>query len=244
MVDDQNGALEDQRAVSRETTVPRGVTKVFGDAWDVAAAYVELLATDGITKGLLGPREVPRLWERHVLNSVVVAELVPADARVADVGSGAGLPGIPLAIARPDLSVVLVEPLLRRSEFLAATVAALGLPNVTVLRSRAEDVVDDEFDVVTARAVAPLDRLAGWTLPIVRSGGRLLALKGASAVDELDAAVASLARMGATSWRVETVGRGVVEPPATVVVVEMGERRSRAGGREETRGRAGRRRRK
>ncbi|WP_116947892.1 16S rRNA (guanine(527)-N(7))-methyltransferase RsmG [Jiangella endophytica] len=203
--------------------VPDSASAVFGDRLELAAAYAAQLAGPGIERGLLGPREVPRIWDRHILNSAVVAELVDEGRTVADVGSGAGLPGIPLAIARPDLEVVLIEPLLRRSEFLAETVAALGLDGVSVLRSRAEDVRPRaRFDVVTARAVAPMDRLAGWTLPLLRPGGVLLALKGQSVSEELRDSAASLARMGATSWRVEEAGAGVVDPAARVAVVVAG----------------------
>ncbi len=203
--------------------VPDSASAVFGDRLELAVAYAAQLAGAGIERGLLGPREVPRIWDRHILNSAVLAELVDEGRVVADVGSGAGLPGIPLAIARPDLEVVLIEPLLRRSDFLTETVAALGLDRVSVLRSRAEDVRPPaRFDVVTARAVAPMDRLAGWTLPLLRPGGVLLALKGRSVSEELRDSAASLARMGATSWRVEEAGEGVVDPAARVAVVVAG----------------------
>ncbi|TDE12608.1 16S rRNA (guanine(527)-N(7))-methyltransferase RsmG [Jiangella asiatica] len=203
--------------------VPDSASSVFGPRVGVAAAYAELLAGPGIERGLLGPREAPRLWDRHILNSAVLAELVEPGLRVADVGSGAGLPGIPLAIARPDLEMVLIEPLLRRSEFLTEAVQRLRLESVTVLRSRAEDVTPSAtFDVVAARAVAPMERLAGWTLPLLRPGGLLLAMKGESVSEELRDSAASLARMGATSWRVEVAGTGVVEPVARVAVVTAG----------------------
>jgi 16S rRNA (guanine527-N7)-methyltransferase len=203
--------------------VPDSASVLFGERLPLAIAYAEQLAGPGIERGLLGPREVPRLWDRHILNSAVLGSLVDPGLTVADVGSGAGLPGIPLAIARPDLEVVLIEPLLRRSEFLTETVTALGLDGVTVLRSRAEDVRPrGRFDVVTARAVAPMERLAGWTLPLLRPGGVLLALKGRSVSEELQESAASLARMGATSWRVEEAGAGVVDPVARIAVVEAG----------------------
>ena len=203
--------------------VPDSASALFGDRLPLAVAYAEQLAGPGIERGLLGPRELPRIWDRHILNSAVLGALVDPAVTVADVGSGAGLPGIPLAIARPDLEIVLIEPLLRRSEFLTETVSALGLDGVTVLRSRAEDVQPrGRFDVVTARAVAPMDRLAGWTLPLLRPGGVLLALKGQSVSEELRDSAASLARMGATSWRVEEAGAGVVDPVARIAVVEAG----------------------
>ena len=189
---------------------PAAAAAVFGAALDRAVAYAEILATDGTVRGLLGPREVPRLWDRHLLNSAVVAELVPPAARVVDAGSGAGLPGIPLALARPDLTVVLLEPLARRHAFLTECVERLGLAGVTVLRGRAEEGPIRRSlagaDVVTARAVAPLDRLAGWCLPLLRDGGRLLALKGVTAETELAAARAALTRAGAAAGRIQQRG--------------------------------------
>lgn len=183
----------------------------------MAEAYVELLATEGVTRGLIGPREIPRLWSRHVMNSVVVAPRVPHGATVADVGTGAGLPGLVWAIARPDLAVALVEPLLRRTTFLTETVEALGLDNCTVVRSRAEDV-RDTYDVVTARAVANLDQLGRWCMPLVtKPGGVLLALKGRSAAEEVQASTATLHRLGATTIVVATYPNG--EIPTTVVEV-------------------------
>lgn len=200
------------------TTPPvpdRAGSFVFGDLLPLALRYERWLAGAGIERGLLGPREVDRLWERHLLNSAVVAPLLDAGARVVDVGSGAGLPGIPLALARPDCSVVLLEPLARRAAFLTEVVEDLGLgPRVSVVRARAEEHArtTPAYDVAVARAVAPLDRLAGWCLPLLRPGGRLLALKGERAADEVAAAPA----LGAS---IERVGDGVVDPPATVVVV-------------------------
>lgn len=161
--------------------------------------YVELLATEGVTRGLIGPREVPRLWSRHIMNCAAVLPRVPDGATVADVGTGAGLPGLVWAIARPDLHVTLIEPLLRRTTFLDAVTDELGLSNVQVLRARAEDA-GETYDVVTARAVAHLDKLARWCLPLVRRpGGVLLALKGRAAEDEVAAAKPTLHRLGATS---------------------------------------------
>jgi 16S rRNA (guanine527-N7)-methyltransferase len=150
----------------------------------------------------------------------VVGELLPADIRVCDVGSGAGLPGIVLALARPDLSVTLLEPLLRRTLFLDEVIDLLGLANVRVLRGRAEEFAGKErFDVVTSRAVAPLDRLAGWSLPLLRAGGEMVALKGGSAEAELTESAELLAKLGATRWSVQSVGAGVVDPPTTVIRV-------------------------
>jgi len=191
----------------------------YPDAGDLLGRYADLLATDGVVRGLIGPREVTRLWSRHLANCAVLEELVPHGVVVADVGSGAGLPGLPLALVRPDLRVVLVEPLLRRATFLGEAVAALGLDDrVEVVRGRAEEQALS-VDVVTARAVAPLDKLAGWTLPLARVGGTLLALKGEGAADEVAASARALERLGGGQIEVLTCGTGVVDPPTTVVKV-------------------------
>ncbi len=158
---------------------------VFGDSYPTAQRYVDILASRGVDWGLIGPREVDRLWPRHVLNSLAIGELIGEGRTVVDVGSGAGLPGIPLAIRRPDLSVTLLEPLLRRANFLTEVVTELGLDDrVAVVRGRAEEH-PGRYDVVTARAVAALPKLLGWCLPLLASGGELLALKGESAEQEL-----------------------------------------------------------
>jgi 16S rRNA (guanine527-N7)-methyltransferase len=181
--------------------------------------YADLLAGDGVVRGLIGPRETGRLWSRHVANCAVLEELVPEGAVVADVGSGAGLPGLPLALVRPDVRVVLVEPLLRRATFLSEAVETLGLAGrVEVVRGRAEEQ-KLEVDVVTARAVAPLDRLAGWTLPLTRVGGVLLALKGEGAAEEVATSADALEKLGGGQAEVLTCGAGLVEPPTTVVRV-------------------------
>jgi 16S rRNA (guanine527-N7)-methyltransferase len=189
---------------------------VFASRLSVAERYAELLATEGVVRGLIGPREVPRLWDRHIMNSAVVAPRVPTDATVADVGTGAGLPGLVWAIARPDIHMTLIEPLLRRTSFLDEAVVELGLTNVEVLRSRAEDV-DARFDVVTARAVAALDKLGRWCMPLVKPGGVMLAMKGRSAADEVESAASTLHRLGATSIVVATYDNG--EVPTSVVEV-------------------------
>lgn len=178
--------------------------------------FIDILATRGIERGLLGPREGPRLWERHVLNSAVVLPRVVHGVTVADVGSGAGLPGLVWAIARPDLNVTLIEPLLRRSIFLDEVVDELGLHNVTVTRARAEDV-SQAFDVVTARAVARLDRLGELCLPLVKPGGVLLAMKGQSADEEVSMWTEALRRAGATDIVVTAYGGDT--SPTTVVEV-------------------------
>lgn len=199
--------------VSRETV---GAAEYFGDDLSLINRYVDLLETWGIDRGLIGPREAPRLWERHILNCAVVTPRIPADATVADVGSGAGLPGLVWAIARPDLHVTLIEPLLRRTTFLTEVVDELGLTNAAVVRGRATEVAD-VFDVVTARAVADLGRLGQWCLPLVRPGGVLLALKGESVADEVTMWTEALRRDGATDIVVTSYGD--VETPTTVVEV-------------------------
>jgi 16S rRNA (guanine527-N7)-methyltransferase len=197
---------------------------VFSRALPQAEAFAELLTTEATLRGLIGPREVPRLWERHLLNCAVITDLMPADSSVCDIGSGAGLPGIVLAIRRPDLSVTLLEPLLRRTTFLELAVTRLGLDNVTVHRGRAEEMHGDSewaggFDVVTSRAVAPMARLAGWSLPLVRPGGLFLAMKGSSAQEELDSSAKTVRRLGGTAARVHTVGERWLTPPVTVISV-------------------------
>jgi 16S rRNA (guanine527-N7)-methyltransferase len=212
----------------------------FGDALPKARRYVELLATDGVTRGLIGPRETSRLWDRHLLNCALVAELLPERGELVDIGSGAGLPGIVLAMLRPSLRVILLEPLLRRSVFLEECVSALDLPNATVLRARAEEkaAARIEADVATARAVAPLDRLVGWAAGLLRPGGELLAIKGQSAAAELEAAEAALAQLGVRSAEVLQAGRGRVISATTIVRVVMGGhgREERAGAQRSRRG--------
>ncbi|UQA94279.1 16S rRNA (guanine(527)-N(7))-methyltransferase RsmG [Streptomyces halobius] len=204
---------------------PKAAQEVFGERFPEAVRYGELLADAGVTRGLIGPREVPRLWERHLLNCAVLSEVVPRGVSVCDVGSGAGLPGIPLALVRPDLKITLLEPLLRRTNFLQEVVELLGLDHVTVVRGRAEEVMGKipQVHVVTARAVAPLDRLAGWGVPLLRPYGEMLALKGDTAEEELKAARAALSKLGVVETSVVHVGEGIVDPPSTVVRVEVGE---------------------
>lgn len=200
--------------VSRETALDR----YFGDRRELIERYADFLSTAGVERGMIGPREAPRLWDRHLWNCAVVTPRIPADARAADVGTGAGLPGLVWAIARPDIEITLIEPLLRRTRFLDEAVTTMGLDNVIVDRRRAEDV-EEVFDVVTARAVAALDKLGRWCLPLVKPGGVLLALKGSSAADEMAAARAELVRLGARTMVVETYGSDVVDVPTTVVEV-------------------------
>ena len=173
------------------------VVAFFGDAHETIAQFAALLADQGVIRGLIGPREVARLWERHLINSASVVSFLPASGTVIDVGSGAGLPGIVLAAIRPDLRVVLLEPMERRVAWLTEVVEQLGLGSVEILRGRAEDMQGTLVaDAVTARAVAPLDRLAGWTLPLLRAGGVLLAMKGQTARQELEDAAPAIRSLG------------------------------------------------
>ncbi len=202
---------------------PETAAVVFGDRLPAARRYAELLVTSGLERGLIGPREAPRIWDRHLLSCAVVEELVPHGARLVDMGSGAGLPGIPLALARPDLRIVLVEPLARRVAWLTEVVEELAL-DIAVERGRAEDNTVrrrwEGADVVTARAVAPLARLAGWALPLLRRGGELLAVKGASAEEEVARDAAAVRKLGGGDPRVVRCGAAIVDPPGTVVIVE------------------------
>lgn len=205
--------------------------RIFGDRFEIAERYHRSLSTDGVERGLIGPREVPRLWERHILNCAVLGELIQEEEAVVDVGSGAGLPGIPLAIARPDLKITLVEPLLRRTVYLAEFVESNNLDNVLVVRGRAEQpsVLQEAggADVVTSRAVAPLAKLAKWSLPLIHEGGRMLALKGSSAQEEIDRDRDELARLGAGNLEVLECGHDTLPVPTLVVKAERMPRPSR-----------------
>src|SRR5215213_9884443 len=200
---------------------PRAADALFGESSARAQRYAEILAGAGVERGLIGPREVDRLWDRHILNSVAVAELLESEDRVADIGSGAGLPGIPLALARPDLQLTLIEPLLRRSEFLREVADELGI-DVTIVRGRAEEVSVrervGEMDAVVSRAVASLDKLAKWSLPLVRPDGRMLAMKGERAEEEIRDHRRVMASLGAVDVRVMRCGADYLDPPATAVV--------------------------
>ena len=219
------GAREPAKPTAVVGPVGDAASAVFGPRLDVAQRYVDLLAAAGVERGLLGPREVDRLWERHLLNSAVVAELLDPGERLVDIGSGAGLPGIPLAIARPDLRIVLLEPLLRRSEFLTEVVGELGLA-VEVVRGRAEEPwVRDQFgdrDVAVSRAVATLDKLTKWSMPLLRADGRMIAIKGERAPDEVEAHRRVMAASHAVDVRVVTCGAPYLRPPATVVLARRG----------------------
>jgi 16S rRNA (guanine527-N7)-methyltransferase len=214
---------------------PESAAAVFGPALDLAERYVARLSTEGVLRGLIGPREVSRLWERHLLNSAAVAEAVPEGARVVDVGSGAGLPGIPLGLARPDVRLTLVEPMARRVEFLQEAVAELaagrpegGPAGWRVIRGRAEDrsvvTTVGPVDVVTARAVAPLPRLVAWCRGLMQPGSQLVALVGARALQELPALLPELEAAGMRNVHARAVGASLGDAATTVVVMTRGGR--------------------
>ena len=220
----------------KHTTVPppAAAVELFGSRLDLACRYAELLAGPGVERGLLGPREIDRLWERHILNSAVVGELIGRDSRVIDIGSGAGLPGLPLAILRPDMTVTLLEPMLRRATFLSEAVDLLGIP-VAVTRGRAEDPEIrarlSGADSVVSRAVADLGKLTAWGLPLLRPGGQMLALKGERAAEEVAECHREMVGLGAIGIEVVRCGEGRLSVPATVVVAVRGKRSARASQR-------------
>lgn len=195
---------------------PAVAAELFGDRIEVARAFTEALAQQGEERGLIGPLELPRLWTRHILNSVIAAPLFHGS--VADIGSGAGLPGLVLAIARPDVEWTLIEPMERRVNWLTEQVEALALNNVEILRARAEDVaLPKGFDVVTARAVSALRTLIPLIAPLVRDGGEITVLKGMNAANEIDAAQKQIKKFKLTDVRVEVLGEGVLSETTRVV---------------------------
>jgi 16S rRNA (guanine527-N7)-methyltransferase len=199
---------------------PAVAATIFGDRLDLVRGYAAALVRDGDLLGLLGPRELPRLWTRHILNSAVVSELVPKGNSVADVGSGAGLPGIPMAIAAPDSKFTLIEPMERRSDWLIQVVQELGLTNVEVLRARAEEV-GSVYDVVTARAVSALPKLLRQTIHLVRDGGLILALKGSKAPEEIEEAKRLQKKMKIASFEIVRAGEGQLAEPTSVVRTKL-----------------------
>ena len=201
--------------------IPATAAGVFGANLAKAIAYAEALVEDSDQLGLLGPRELPRLWSRHILNSAVVSELLASGESVADVGSGAGLPGIPMAIARPDVHFVLIEPMERRANWLQKQVVALELENVDVLRARAEEVGRSDFDVVTARAVSALPKLLRMTVDLIRPGGRLIALKGERAQAEIDESKTLTKKLRLESFKIVYTGVDTLDEPTRVVVVKL-----------------------
>jgi len=197
-----------------------GVSEVFGAAYPAVLQFAELLADHGVARGLIGPREVPRLWDRHLLNSASIAPYLPAEGVVVDVGSGAGLPGVVVACLRPDLHTVLLEPMERRAAWLREVIEVLGLTSAEVVRGRAEDVdLRGRVTAVTARAVAPLDRLAQWTLPLLGVGGVLLAMKGNRAAEEVEAARGQISQLGGGTPEVLTATSIPEVVPTTIVRV-------------------------
>lgn len=209
---------------------PPEAREIFGSVLPLAQQYAELLAGPGVERGLVGPAEAARLWDRHLLNCAVVAELIPVPCSLVDLGSGAGLPGIVLAMLLPEAEVALLEPMARRALFLEECVAALGLANAVVRRGRAEDMAGQiAADVVIARAVAPMDRLAGMAAGLARPGGLVLAIKGAGAADEIMRAQPVLRQLGARDIELVQAGSGKVSPAATVVRFTTGPARNRPG---------------
>lgn len=206
---------------------PAQALGIFGDRLALAEQFVAILADTGIAHGLIGPREAPRLWDRHVLNCAVAHRAIagsPAGTQqqVADVGSGAGLPGLALAIARPDLEIHLIEPLTRRTGWLSGTIATLGIDNAIVHTARAESMWDRlSVPYVTARAVSGIVQLAAWTLPLLAPGGSLLALKGSRAESELATNQAALRQMGVVDSSVEILGQELADP-TTIIRLTIG----------------------
>lgn len=222
------------RDVSRETVMvdleqsiepePAVAAQMFGDRIELARSFTRALDAHGEERGLIGPLELPRLWTRHILNSAVISPLFSSGARVGDVGSGAGLPGLVLAIARPDVTWVLIEPMERRVAWLTEQVTALGLHNVEMVRSRAEDYSPEPLlDQVTARAVSALRTLIPVTAPLVRPGGELVLLKGANAQNEIDGAAKQIRRFRLSDVRVDVVGEGLLDEPTRVVRATVGD---------------------
>jgi len=196
---------------------PESAKAIFGPQIEKARAFAQKLANDSDDLGLLGPRELDKLWSRHILNSAVVAETVNPGDHVADVGSGAGLPGIPMAIALPEAQFVLIEPMERRSTWMLEVIQELGLTNVEVRRARAEEVLDLKFDIVTARAVAALDKLLRLTVPLLKPGGSLIALKGSKAAEEIEAAKKLQKKLEIASFEIQICGEKFLTEPTSVV---------------------------
>ncbi|QRY62330.1 16S rRNA (guanine(527)-N(7))-methyltransferase RsmG [Gordonia sp. PDNC005] len=211
---------DEQAAIECEPT-PASAAEVFGDRLELAESYARMLTDEGVLRGLIGPSEVSRLWTRHILNCGVLGEVIDDGSTVFDIGSGAGLPGIPLAIAKRHVSITLIEPLLRRTTFLDEVVAELGLDNVTVIRGRAEEkaivATVGTADIVTSRAVAPLARLAGWSAPLIKVGGRLVALKGRSVADEIERDRDAVRKAGLADLTVSQCGVDVLDEPTTLL---------------------------
>ena len=206
-------------------TEPLAAAEIFGSQLELARAYTDRLAKDSETFGLLGPRELPRIWGRHVINSALLSELVPAGSKVADIGSGAGLPGIPMAIAQPNAHFTLIEPMERRSGWLQQVIDDLGIKNADVIRARAEEVQRTDFDIATARAVAALDKLLKLLTPLIRGseGRTVLAMKGSRAPEEILDAKKRLELLGFSAPEIITLGQGRAPETATVVRIKLGQ---------------------
>lgn len=204
-------------------TEPKAAADIFGPQLELARAYTDRLAKDSETFGLLGPRELPRIWGRHVINSALLSELVPAGSKVADIGSGAGLPGIPMAIAQPEAHFTLIEPMERRSGWLQQVIEDLGIRNADVIRARAEEVERTDFDIATARAVAALDKLLKLLTPLIRGseGKTVLAMKGSRAPEEILDAKKRLEILGFDAPEIITLGLGRAPETATVVRIKL-----------------------
>jgi len=200
---------------------PAETAEIFGTNVEKAREYAKLLVRDADLLGLLGPRELPKLWSRHILNSAVVSEFVASEESVADIGSGAGLPGIPMALAKPEATFTLIEPMERRADWLLTVVTELELPNVRVRRARAEEVHDQVFDVVTARALASLPKLLRLAVPLARHGGRVLSLKGQKAAEEIEEAKRIYKKLGIASSRILFAGEKIVAEPTLVVETQL-----------------------
>ena len=200
---------------------PEAAAAIFGSQIKLARAYAQKLANDSDELGLLGPRELDKIWSRHILNSAVVAELVKPGELVADVGSGAGLPGIPMAIAAPDTDFVLIEPMDRRASWLQEVVDELELENVEVVRARAEEVEGGQFEVATARAVAALDKLLRLCVPLLKPGGRVIALKGSKAPEEILEAKKLKAKLKIESFEILVCGEKFLAEPTSVVETRL-----------------------
>ena len=200
---------------------PEAAEAIFGSQIELARGYAQMLANDSDELGLLGPRELDKIWSRHILNSAVVAELVRPGELVADVGSGAGLPGIPMAIAAPETNFVLIEPMDRRASWLQEVAQELGLQNVEVQRARAEEVEGGQFDVVTARAVAALDKLLRLCVPLLKQGGRVIALKGSKAPEEIEAAKKLQKKLKIEGFEIVICGEKFLAEPTSVVQTKL-----------------------
>lgn len=195
---------------------PAVAAELFGNRIELARSYTAELGERGEELGLIGPLEPPRLWTRHILNCALLAPLL-RPGTVGDVGSGAGLPGLVLAIARPDVDLVLIEPMERRVDWLRSESERLGLENVSVVRARAEEAaLPAPLDQVTARAVSALSKLIPITAPLVREGGELVFMKGARVEEELEGAAKAVRKARLRDIEVLVLGEGIV-PEATRV---------------------------